>query len=96
MPKQETGGDHIVISFMIELLNNHYWGDQIKETERMGPVACIAEKRNTIQSSEGGKLKEWDHLENLSIHGKGSMKMDPKEIVQENVEWIHLFQDRYK
>jgi hypothetical protein len=42
-----------------------------------------------------GKLTGRDHLEELGVDGRVSIKMDIKEIVWEIVKWSLLSQDRY-
>ena len=96
MHEQETGGNHIVRSFMIGALNKHYSGDQIKETQMSGACSTYCRKEKHIQDFFVGKPDGMRPLAERKHTWKGSMKMDPKEIGQENVDWIHLLQDRYK
>jgi hypothetical protein len=39
-------------------------------------------------------LKGRSNLEDMELDGKGTIKMDLKEIGWENVDWIHAVQDR--
>jgi hypothetical protein len=40
-----------------------------------------------------GSLKGRDHPENLGVDGRTNIKIVVKEIVCEDVDWIHLAQD---
>jgi hypothetical protein len=96
MHEQEMGGNHIVRSFVIGVLNKHYSGDQIKETKLSGACSTYCRKEKYIQEFFVGKPYGMRPLGERNRTWKDSMKMDSKEIGQENVDWIRLLQDSYK
>jgi len=55
MHEQETGGNHIVRSFMIGVPSKRYSGDQIKETEMSGACSTYCRKEKYIQDFFMGK-----------------------------------------
>jgi hypothetical protein len=56
MHEQETGGTHIVRSFMIGVFNKHYSDYQIKEKEMSGACGTCCRKEKYIQDFSVGNL----------------------------------------
>jgi hypothetical protein len=46
--------------------------------------------RNFLSENLHGK----DHAEDLGVDGKNNIRMKPREIGWDDVDWIHLAQDR--
>ena len=78
MHEQETGGNHIVMSFVIGLLKKHYSGDQIKETEMSGACSTYCRKEKYIQDFFVAKPYGMRPLGEPKRTWKVSVKMDPK------------------
>jgi hypothetical protein len=74
MHEQGTGGNHVVTSFVIGLLNKHYSGDQINETEMSGACSTYFRKEKYIQDFFVRKTDGMRPLGELKRTWKGSMK----------------------
>lgn len=81
---------------MIGVLSKRYSGDQIKERQMSWACSSYCRKEKYCQDFFVGKCDGMKPLGECKHSLKGSMKMDRKETGQDNVEWVHLLQDRYK
>jgi len=78
--------------YNLKLFAKYYSGDQIKEGEIGGNVACLVEMRNTLDNLIGNPEGKRPLVRPRRIWK--DIRMDLKETGWEGVDWIHLAQDR--
>jgi hypothetical protein len=72
MHEQETGGNHVVRTFIIELLSKQYSGLQIMETDMNGACSMYCRKEKYIQNDFVLKPDRMRPLGECKQTGKGS------------------------